>query len=247
MAHLPLTRRLRSRRSPAALGAALATTLLLSGLVSGCGGGEEKADETSPAEVMETAKKNLDDASSVRIALSTESTPSSGNGVLGATGDITHDPAFEGDVKVVLSGLTATVPVTSIGGKVYAKLPLQTKYEVIDPAEYGAPDPADFADPEQGLSGLLTRIEGLKKGKEQRSGEVILTTYTGTLAGAPVKKIIPSAVVKETYETEIGVDEDGFATTVKVTGPFFTGNDDVTYDVRLTEYDKSVEITAPAA
>jgi lipoprotein LprG len=196
---------------------------------------------------MAAAKKSFDDASSVRIALSTDSTPTSGNGVLGATGDITHDPAFEGDVKVVLSGLTATVPVTSIGGKVYAKLPLQTKYAVIDPAEYGAPDPADFADPEQGVSGLLTSVEGLKAGDEERSGDAILTKYTGTLPGTAVKKIIPSAVAKETYETEVGLDEDGLATTVQITGPFFTGNEDVTYDVVLSDYDKGVEITAPAA
>jgi len=224
----------------------VAIALVTPMLLAGCGGGEKKTDEASPTQVMETAKTKLDDASSVRIALSTTSTPSAGNGVLGATGDITHDPAFEGDVKVVLSGLTATVPVTSVGGKVYAKLPLQTKYAVIDPGEYGAPDPADFADPENGLSGLLTRIEGLKAGDEERSGDVILTKYTGTLPGDAVRKIIPSAVAKESYDTVIGVNDKGFATTVKITGPFFSGKDDVTYDVKLTDYDKGVEITAPA-
>lgn len=245
MAHLSTRRRTAASRFPAVV-AALAATLLVSGLISGCGEDNESA-ETSPAEVMETAKKNFDDASSVHISLSTDSTPSKGNGVLGATGDVTQDPAFNGNVKVVLSGLTATVPVTSIGGKVYAKLPLQTKFAVIDPAEYGAPDPADFADPENGLSGLLTKLEGLKKGEEKRSGDKILTTYTGTLPGTAVEKIIPSAVAEETYETRIGVDEDGFASTVKVTGPFFSGNDDVTYDVKLSEYDKGVKITAPKA
>ena len=216
-------------------------------LLAGCGGEEKKAEEESPAEIMATAKKNFDDASSVHIALSTDSTPSSGNGVLAATGAVTHDPAFEGDVKVVLNGLTATVPVTSTGGKVYAKLPLQTKYSVIEPAEYGAPDPADFADPEDGLSGLLAKMDGLKKGKEKRSGEEILTSYSGTIPGAAVKKIIPSAVAKETYETTVGVDDKGYASTVKVTGPFFTGNDDITYDVKFCEYDKGVKITPPAA
>ncbi len=230
-------------RAIAALAFALVTPMLL----AGCGGEEKKADEESPAEVMATAKKHFDDASSVHIALSTESTPSAGNGVLAATGDITHDPAFEGDVKVVLGGLTATVPVTSTGGKVHAKLPLQTKYTVIDPAEYGAPDPADFADPEDGLAGLLAKMEGLKKGKEKRSADAILTSYTGTIPGAAVKKIIPSAVAKETYETAVGIDEKGYASTVKVTGPFFTGNDDVTYDVKFSEYDKGVKITPPAA
>ena len=44
----------------------------------------------------------------------------------------------------------------------------------------------------------------------------------------------------------MGVDEKGYATTVKVTGAFFNGGDDVTYDVKFTDYDKGVKITAPA-
>lgn len=230
------------RRALSVLAFALVTPMLL----AGCGGDpEKKAATSSPTEVMQAAKKHFDDASSVHIALSTDSTPSEGNGVLAATGELTHDPAFQGDVKVILSGLTATVPVTSVGGKVYAKQPLQTQFEVIDPADYGAPDPADFADPENGLSALMTKLEGLKKDGESRSGDTILTKYSGTLPGAVVKKIIPSAVAKETYETSVGIDEKGYASTVKVTGPFFSGNDDVTYDVLFTRYDQGVKITAP--
>ncbi len=132
---------------------------------------------------MEEAKKKFDDASSVHIELATDSTPSEGNGVLGANGDLTHDPAFEGEVKIILNGLTATVPVIAVDGKVYAKLALLGPgYRVIKPSEYGAPDPADFADPDQGLSSLLTQIDGLEKGKESRSGDQILTTYTGDAA-----------------------------------------------------------------
>jgi lipoprotein LprG len=214
-------------------------------LASGCGGGSDKAKAENPADVMKTAKKHLDDASSVHIALSTDSTPTSGNGVLGATGDLTHAPAFRGEVKVVLSGLTATVPVTSVDNKVHAKLPLQTKYSVINPSEYGAPDPADFVDPDIGVSSLLTQLDGLKKSGEVRSGDKVLTTYTGTLPGAAVKKVIPSAEAGQTYKTRIGVDAKGYARTVQVTGTFFTGNDDVTYDVLLSAYDQDVQITAP--
>jgi len=218
-------------------------------LLSGCGGSSNDAAKKpageSPTQVMATAKKHFDDASSVHISLSTSSTPSAGNGVLGATGDLTHDPAFKGDVKIMLSGLTATAPVVSVAGKVYIKQPGQITFQVMNPADYGAPDPADFADPETGLSGLLTKLEGLKKGGQTRSGDTILTSYSGTLPGAAVKKIIPSAVTKETYKTSVGVDQKGYATTVKVTGPFFSGNDDVTYDVKFTEYGKGVKITAP--
>src|SRR3954469_23731074 len=106
---LPRPHRLGSH-ALAVLGVLLGTALLL----SGCGGTAKKDSpkEKSPSEVMAQAKKLFDDASSVHIALATDSQPPSGaNGVLGANGDITHDPAFKGDVKVVLSGLTATVPV----------------------------------------------------------------------------------------------------------------------------------------
>ncbi len=236
----------RSLRVPTLLAALLAAVLLVSGCGSG-GDSEKKAAEKSPQQVMEQAKKKFDDASSVHINLSTTSTPSEGNGVLAATGDLTQAPAFEGDVKVVINGLTATVPITSVDGKVYAKLPLQTKYTVIDPAEYGAPDPSAFADPDTGMSSLLTQLDNLQKQGQSRSGDQVLTTYTGTLPGAAVKKIIPSASAKETYKTTIGVDEDGYARTVKVTGIFFSAGDDVTYNVLLTDYGKGVEITAPKA
>jgi lipoprotein LprG len=230
---------------------ALLAVLLGAALVlAGCGGSSDaaaKPKSTSPAQVMTKAKKLFDDASSVHIELATEATPSGGNGVLGATGDITHDPAFKGDVKVVLSGLTATVPITSVGGKVYAKLPLQTSYSAINPSEYGAPDPADFADPDNGLSALLTKLDGLKKGDKSRNGDQILTSYSGTLPGAAVKKIIPSASASKTYATVVGVDEKGYARTVKVTGVFFSGNADVTYHVTFSNYDDGVKISAPSA
>ena len=197
---------------------------------------------------MEQAKKKFDDASSVHINLSTKSTPSEGNGVLAATRrpDPRHRPS-KGDVKVVLNGLTATVPITSVDGKVYAKLPLQTKYTVIDPAEYGAPDPGAFADPDTGMSSLLTQLDDLQKQGESRSGDQILTTYTGTLPGKAVKEIIPSAAADQTYETSVGVDEKGYARTVKITGTFFAGNDDVTYNLKLSDYDAGVKISAPSA
>ena len=118
---------------------------------------------------------------------------------------------------------------------------------MIDPTEYGAPDPADFADPETGLSSLLTQLDDLKKQGESRSGDKILTTYTGTLPGKAVKEIIPSAAADQTYKTSVGVDEKGYARTVKITGTFFAGSDDVTYDVKFSDYDAGVKISAPSA
>lgn len=224
---------------------ALVSLLCTAVLLAGCGGSDSGAKQKTPAQVMQEAKKHFDEARSVHIELATAATPSSGNGVLGASGTVTHAPAFEGDVKVVLSGLTATVPITAVDDKVYAKLPMQTKFSVIDPADYGAPDPSDFADPDRGLSALIGRLQNLEKGKRTRSGEQILTTYTGTLQGRAVKGIIPSADASGTYRTSIGVDGKGYARTVKVTGTFFSGNDDVTYDVTFSRYDADVNVAPP--
>ena len=94
---------------------------------------------------------------------------------------------------------------------------------------------------------MRTQLDGLEKGKDTRSGDQILTTYTGTLPGAAVKQIIPSASAKETYDTAIGIDEKGYAITVKITGIFFSAGDDVTYNVKFSDYGKGVEITAPSA
>lgn len=236
---------MRHSTSPSVPGRVLVTLVCAALLLAGCGGPGDDAQGPSPAQVLQTAKKHFDDASSVHIDLTTAATPSSGNGVLGASGTVTHAPAFQGDVKVVLSGLTATVPITAVGGKVYAKLPMQTKFTLVDPAEYGAPDPSEFADPDQGLSGLIGKLQHLKKGKQTRSGDQILTTYTGTLPGQAVKAIIPSADAKGSYPTSIGVDEQGYARTVSVTGKFFTGNDNVTYDVTFSKYDGHVHVVPP--
>ncbi|KQT89216.1 hypothetical protein ASG49_15565 [Marmoricola sp. Leaf446] len=223
------------------------SVLVLAATAAGCGGGgDEAADKPTPTEVMQSAKKAFDDAASVRVQLATTSTPTEGNGVLGASGVVTPAPAFEGDVKVLLSGLTATVPVTSVDGTVYAKLPLTTTYAEIDPTEYGAPDPASFGRAEGGLSSLLTDLDGLKEDGQTRDGEQVLTTYAGTLPGDAVKRIVPSADAQADYPTKVGVDDDGRATTVRITGPFFADGADVTYDVDFSDYDREVTVDAPA-
>ena len=230
-----------TRRAAATLTTTLALLLLL---VSGCGGSGSSAEGKPVADVLAAAKKKFDEASSVHLVLSTKSRPSGGDAVLGADGTLTHQPAFEGKVTVVLGGLDAAVPVISVGGKVYAKL-LSIKYVTIDPGEYGAPDPSDFADPAQGVSGLLLQLDGAKESGRKRNGDQVLTTYTGTLSGDLVEPIIPSADSGSSYETVVGIDEQGRIATLSVTGTFFSGPDKVTYTLSFDGYGKNVTVKAP--
>lgn len=223
----------------------LVATLLGLGLLSGCGGQKTKAAEKSPNEVLSSAKAKLDQASSWHLSMSTTSTPKSGDAVLGAEGVGTHAPAWKGEVKVLFGGLNATVPVVAVDGKVYAKLPLTPAYAPIKVSDFNAPDPARFMDPETGVSSLLAQISDLKKAGTKRSGSEVLTTYSGTLPGAKVATIIPSAAESGTYPVVVGIDSSGRVATVSVTGTFFKDSGDVTYDMSISGYDQDVKITAP--
>ena len=234
-------------RTPRRLLTLLFALLLGVATLTACGGDKPAAKEEAPAKVLQTAKEKLDTASSWRMDLKTESVPKGGgNAVLAATGVGTHEPAaWEGDVKVVLGGINATVPIVAVDGKVHAKLPLTSSFAVINPAEYDAPNPVDFMDPDAGLSALLASMENPKKKGEARAGSKVVTIYEGTIPGATVKKIIPSASTDASYATTVNIDDKGQVSTVSVTGPFFKDTGDVTYDLAFSDFDKDVTITAP--
>ncbi len=203
----------------------------------------------SPTEAMTQAKKLFDDASSVHIDLSTDATPPAGsNGVLGASGDINHDPAFKGDVKVVLGGITANVPVTSVGGKVYAKMPCRPRYITINPAEYGAPDPADFADPDKGLSGAADPARRAEEGQGDALGRPDPDQLHRHPAGRRGQGDHPERQRQGDLRDRGRRRREGLRhARSRSPGVFFSDDKDVTYDVKFSEYGKGVKITAPSA
>lgn len=221
-------------------GCALALTLAL----SACSGGSEEAS-ASPEEVLAAAKAELDETSGVRITLSTDELPPTVDGILRAEGVGTHDPAFEGDLKVASGGITADVPVVAAQGKVFAKLPFTTKFVEVDPTAYAAPDPAGLMEPEGGLSSLLTAVEGAEEGKQVRSGEDVLNSYTGTVPGDVVAGIIPSATPEADFEARFTVDDQDRLREAVLTGAFYPQADEVTYTITFEQYDTTATITLP--
>jgi lipoprotein LprG len=228
-------------RRPVLAAALLALALTLVGCGSSSPATTPKGE--SPAAALAKAKTTFDAAQSITLDLATTSRPQHGNAVLGAKGVLTHAPAFKGDVTVFLLGTQATVPVVAVGGVLYAKLPLTTSYAKINPKDYGAPDPAEFVNPQRGLSTLLTEMTDAKATGQQREGATVLTTYAGDVPGAKVVPIIPSANPDMSYRTTVGLDKDDRLLTLHVTGDFF-GGQSVTYDVTLT-YGGPVQISAP--
>jgi len=236
-----------TRGSAARRTAAIAGSVLLAAIaVTGCGGGDDK-DASSPEDVtaaLTEAKEAFDAETSVHFTLSTDAKPD-GDAVLGAEGNLTTQPAFEGNVTVNYLGFKGiTAPVVSVDGKVYVKLPTSPKFSELDPSTVGAPNPADFIDPEKGISGLLLEIQDAEQTDEKREGKKIVTTYTGTLSGDLVAAIIPSADKASDYETVVGLS-DGELTTLQITGDFFNGSGDATFDLVFDNYGGIDPIKAP--
>ncbi len=222
--------------------AALLLPLALGVAACSRGGG----NHVTPEQALSGAKHTLDTTSGVHIVLATDKLPSGVSGLLDADGVGTHDPAFKGTIKVEASGLTANAKVIATGGSVYAVLPFTTKYVQINPKDYGAPDPATLMDTESGLSSLLTEAQDVTEGKQQRSGDQVLSSYSGTVPGDTVAAVIPSADASQDFDVTFQVStDDARLHRAVLTGPFYPHGGDVTYTITFDHYGSAPDITAP--
>ena len=238
-----------SRRAPRATFSLAVSALSLALVASGCTG--QKDDEgiskdKSPDEVMALAKKNLDDTTGVRIKLDTSDLPDGVQGLSHADGIGIHPPAFEGKITVEVSGLSVDVDVIATDGKVWIKY-LTPDFKQADPADYGAPDPAELMATEGGLSDLLVNTDNLKAGGTVRGGdnnEEVLTEYTGTVPASHVETVIPSASGDD-FDATYTINADGELREAKLTGDFYPDAGENTYTLDFSDYGTEKDITAP--
>jgi lipoprotein LprG len=242
-----VTLRLRLVAAPLVLGLAVGFSGCTddSGSGGGGGGGDDKA---SPEEVLAAAKQTLDDTSGVVITLSTKNLPDGVTGITSAEGTGVHPSAFEGTFKLSVSGLPADADVIAVAGTTYARNSLLLPdWTEIDPADYGAPDPAKLMDADDGFSGLLGSATELEAGDSVRGGEdnkEIFTEYTGAIDSKAVEALIPTAEGAFSFTYTIS-DDDELREAV-LEGAFYGADKgDVTYTLTLDDYGTEKEITAP--
>lgn len=212
-------------------------------LLTACTGSD--ADDRAPEEVLAEARTQLDETPGVELSLTTEQLPRGVEGIIDASGVGTHAPAFEGDITVRVNELDLDVPVVAVSGKVYAKLPFTTEFTEIDPADYGAPNPADLMDSESGVSSWLTSATSVERGDQVREGERVLTPYTATLPGTSVAEVIPSAREGADFDVTFLIDEEDRLDTVRITGPFYGDSGEVDYTLAISGYGTDPQITPP--
>jgi lipoprotein LprG len=209
---------------------------------------DEKAAEArrqTPAELLASARTKLETSPSVSFTLESQGLPGEAVGISGAkgTGRFTP-PSFTGTLNATVNGVTGTVNVIAVEQDVYMKF-FTPDYNRIDPADYGAPNPARLFDTTTGVTSLVDTTQGLRKDATVRDGADVLATLKGTLPGVAVADLLVVGDRAGTFEVTYGVtDRSHELRTVVLTGPFYEGATS-TYTLRLKRLDEPVEITRP--
>lgn len=226
-------------RAVPALFAALAAVSL-----AACSGSSDAG--AAPEDALATAQQTLEDTSGVELTLTTDDLPDGVTGVEKAEGVLTSAPAFDGTITVPLMGQAVEVPIIAVDGKVYAEVPFTAGWQDVDPAEYGAPDPARLMSADQGFTSVLAATTDLDKGDSVRGGKdnsEVLTEYTGTVPGDVVANVIPSA--SGDFDATYEITDDGELRSAELTGVFYQDSESMTYTITFEEYGTEKDITAP--
>ena len=213
-------------------------------VVSGCGGSSSSGDD--PATALKTARQRLAGTTGVVVQITTNDLPDGVQGLRSASGTVTDAPAYDGTLGVVTQLGSVSVPVVSVDGTVYAKIPLTLGWSEVDPSDYGAPDPAQLLSPQQGVPALLAATTDPRSGKAIRGGsdhKEVLSVYTGSVPGTAVASIIPGA--SGSFRATYALTSDDELRQVSLTGEFYAGHPPNTYTLVLTDYGTSKDVTAP--
>jgi lipoprotein LprG len=231
------------RRRPLAPVVAVAAAAAV--VLTGCSG-TEVAQSAPPAERLEDARAALDAAGSVSLDLSSRDVPPRENGVTAAQGQgvvSEAEPKFKGTITGTIEGVAGTVEVIAVGDTTWMKF-FTPDYEETDLTALGAPNPATFFHPGDGISSLLTATEDPVAGEDAREGQEVLSTISGTLPGAQVTDLLHLGDGTGSYQVTYGLTENDQLRTATLTGPFFPDTTS-TYLLVITEYGSPVEIDRP--
>jgi len=225
------------------LAVALAATLALT--LSGCSDDKPKTQDKTLAPRLAKAKTALDDAETLTISLATKKLPTGVTGLLSATGEGNHSPAFKGKIKVIVGGASVGADVVSVDGTVYAKTGFTPVFAPIDPVSLKAPDPSVLIATSGGIFDLLIKTTKLTDAGKTRDGSTVLSSIKGRLPGTIVKALVPSADQTKSFAVTYRLTDDDKMRDATITGPFYPESDDVTYKIKVSTSDTPVTITKP--
>jgi lipoprotein LprG len=222
-----------------------AVGLVVVGLVGCSGGSSSDAPEAPPAEQLAAARANLEKSPAVAFTLTSTGLPSKAIGVSGAKGTgLFKPPSFQGTLNATVSGVTGTVDVIAVEQDVFMKFFTPT-YNKIDPADYGAPNPAQLFNTQTGITALIGKTTNVAAGPDKREGSDVLKTFTGKLPGSAIADLLVIGDRSGTFDVTYGVTTPGKQLrSVVLSGPFYAGST-ATYTLGLKNLAEPVAITRP--
>lgn len=231
--------------------ALIAATIVTAVAVVGCSGSENDDGDTGQVDQGATARLDaaadlLDSTSGVHFNVEGSNLPDSGTVILSASGVAAPPRSFDGELRLLTGGLSATIEVISLDGQLWAKLPMTTEFASVDPEALGLSDPGALLDPDRGVSQLLrSAIEPAESG-QARMGADVVDEITATLPGDLVGEVLTIADPDAKVVAAFALDaETGHLRRAVLTGPFVDDSDTQTYTVLLEDYDQPVDISAP--
>ena len=198
--------------------------------------------------MLAAAATTLSETSGVNLTLSTDDLPDGVSGITKADGVATNAPAFEGTITVIFAGQSVDVPVIAVDGIVYAQIPVHRRAaRTSTPATTARPTRPRSINADTGFGSLIGVTSDLEEGESVRGGAdntEVLTTFTGTVPGDAMKKVIPSSS-GDSFDAEYLVSDDGELRQAVLTGVFYPNSAEMTYTVDFADYGTSKDIVAP--
>jgi lipoprotein LprG len=221
--------------------AMIATTSLLT--LSGCG-----TPAINAGDLLHTTKTVLDSTPSFHFTLTGANVTGSGPLLTGGRGDMRRPASMSGNLQVSVFGFAIGVPVVSVGGKFWVRLPTNSGFTIGNPASYGFADPARLIDPNHGLSSLLLECRSPQVQNDDRYNGEALHEIGCALPGSAVAALLTSADSSKDVATTFGIDPTtNQLRRVVLTGPFVSAGTNTTYTLILANYGENVAITPPPA
>lgn len=227
--------------------AAVTAAVVVLAPLAGCsGGGGSGGSAKDPQALLAAARQQLLDTSSVHFVLTSEGVPSGGTTLSAGEGDAARPDRFRGEFTVSVNGLQAKVKVVSVGGTVYAQLPLAAGYTKVDPATFQLNDPGRLLRADGGLPDLLTRATSVRDAGKDRFDGTVLREVDIALPGSAVDAVLTDADPSVEVTGTVGIDPDTERVRRAVLrGPFFAKGTTSTFTIVLDRYGEQVDISAP--
>lgn len=227
---------------------ALVTFGLVGLSVAGCSSDDDKPEETeaTPMDRLAAAKERLDSAGAVTLELTSADLPKGAGGVTGAKGTGTYADGtakFKGTVAATISGISGSAELISIGQDTWMKF-FTPGFVKTDLSLLNAPNPADLFAPSTGIATMIPVTTEAKAGGQARESSEVLDEITGKLPGTKVVELLHVGSADATFDVTYSLTASNELRKAVLTGPFFAGTTS-TYTLLLTDYGKSIDITAP--